>query len=125
MDTDKPIEQSGSNPERWKNFYFVLYYLFLLIICPTVFFYCMDNGMGGFGIFIFIIPVGIVIWCYSKGIWKFPTKEEKEAMREESMRKWGTVKSAHIIRLERGLYTGLGNRRPYPHGRRTKNTKIL
>jgi hypothetical protein len=115
-----PSYGNMSNPERWKNFYFVLYYLFLFIICPTVFFYCLDNGMGGFGIFIFLVPVSIIMWCYAKGIWKFPTKEEKEAMREESMRKWGTVKSAHIIRLERGLYTGLGNRRPYPHGRRTK-----
>jgi len=76
--------------------------------------------MGGYGIFIFLVPVGIVIWCYAKGIWRFPTKEEKEAMRAENMRKRCTVKSAHIIRLERGLYTGLGNRRPYPHGRRTK-----
>ncbi len=113
-------EQSVSHPEKWKNIYLVVFYFFLLIICPTVFFYCMDHGMGGVGIFIFSIPVGILIWCYAKGIWKNPTKEEKEAMREESMRKWGTVKSAHIIRLERGLYTGLGNRRPYPHGRRTK-----
>jgi len=115
-----PSYGNMSNPERWKNFYFVLYYLFLFIICPIVFFYCLDNGMGGFGIFIFLVPVSIIMWCYAKGIWKFPTKEEKEAMREESMRKWGTVKSAHIIRLERGLYTGLGNRRPCPHGRRTK-----
>lgn len=115
-----PSYGNMSNPERWKNFYFVLYYLFLFIICPIVFFYCLDNGMGGFGIFIFLVPVSIIMWCYAKGIWKFPTKEEKEAMREESMRKWGTVKSAHIIRLERGLYTGLGNRRPYPHGRHTK-----
>ena len=120
MDNDKPIEQSGSNPERWKNFYLVLYWLFILIICPTVFFYCMDHEIGGVGIFIFLVPAGIFIWCHAKGIWKFPTKEEKEAMREERMRKWGTVKSAHIIRLERGLYTGLGNRRPYPHGRRRK-----
>ena len=61
MDTDKPIEQSGSNPERWKNFYFILYWLFLLIICPTVFVYCLENGMGGVGIFIFLVPAGIFI----------------------------------------------------------------
>jgi hypothetical protein len=76
--------------------------------------------MGGAGFFIFLVPLGIFIWCHTQGIWRSPTEEEKEAMREEQMRKWRPIKSAHIIRLERGLYTGLGNRRPYPHGRRTK-----
>ncbi len=69
----------------------------------------------------FIFVIAIRFWMHEKGYLKFPTKEKIEAEKEERMRKWGgPIKSAHIIRLERGLYTGLGNRRPYPHGRRTK-----
>jgi len=120
MNTDKHIGQSESNPERWGNVYLVVFLLFIFVIGPVVFAFCLESGMGGAGLFIFLVPVGIWVWCHAKGIWRFPTKEEKEAMREEQMRKWRPVKSAHIIRLERGLYTGLGNRRPYPHGRRTK-----
>ncbi len=86
-----------------------------------------------------IIPT----WILKKGNIKIPTKKEIEAeekarrmeraAKREALRmlieaheqarleKWSApIKSAHIIRMERGLRTGLGNRRPYPHGRRTK-----
>ena len=71
-------------------------------------------------------------WVLKKGNIKIPTKEQIEAeekartmlieeQEQVRLEKWSApIKSAHIIRLERGLYTGLGNRRPYPHGRRTK-----
>ncbi len=119
-DGQGPLGQSKTEPERWGNVYLVVFLLFIFVIGPVVFAFCLESGMGGAGFFIFLVPLGIFIWCHTQGIWRSPTEEEKEAMREEQMRKWRPIKSAHIIRLERGLYTGLGNRRPYPHGRRTK-----
>ena len=68
-----------------------------------------------------IVIIGFLFLTHKVGYWEFPTDEEGKSIQEARMRKWGgPIKSAHIIRLERGLYTGRGNRRPYPHGRRTK-----
>jgi len=103
--------------------------LFLLFIGPVillgVFFEIVKAESMAVAVMIvvcyFIFVMAIRFWMHEKGYLKFPTKEQIEAEKEERMRKWGgPIKSAHIIRLERGLYTGLGNRRPYPHGRRTK-----
>ncbi len=89
----------------------------------------LSPGIGLFGIIVYVaVLFAYRFWTHKKGYWKFLTQEEREAC----IKKWeaendahrsmwdAPIKSAHIIRLERGLYTGLGNRRPYPHGRRTK-----
>jgi len=119
---DSNGDQSESKPENYTNICGALFYLLLFgggII--------ISLGLTSFPdkvplviIIYAVILIGFPLWASAKGYWKFPTKEERKAANEERMRKWGSIKSAHIIRLERGLYTGLGNRRPYPHGRRTK-----
>ncbi len=123
----KIIEPSKPDLEKHKNLYVLLYVLCMFIIGPIVFVNCLEHGLGALGVIIWLgVPIGIFSWCHTKGIWKLPTKEEKEAREEELRKKWSApIKSAHLIRLERGLYTGLGNRRPRPAGRRTKKYKDL
>jgi hypothetical protein len=126
---DIHVDQYEPKPEKYKTICMVIFIL-LFFVGPGILLACIiETGipgvLGGLMIIIYIIlVVRFRFWTHEKGYMKFPTKEEREAEKEASMRKWGgPIKSAHIIRLERGLYTGLGNRRPYPHGRRTKNIK--
>ena len=87
-DGQGPLGQSKTEPERWGNVYLVVFLLFIFVIGPVVFAFCLETGMGGAGFIIFLVPLGIFIWCHTQGIWRSPTEEEKEAMREEQMRKW-------------------------------------
>jgi len=120
---DINVEQSESKPNKYQTRCAVIFYL-LTFGWIIIFSYCLEHYLNMVPLIIIMYVVVVIIlgsWSHKKGYWRFPTKEEREAEREESMRKWGgPIKSAHIIRMERGLRTGLGNRRPYPHGRRTK-----
>jgi hypothetical protein len=123
---DIQLEQSKLKLEQYKDLYVGIFVV--LLICGGVLVFG-SSGIGPFSIIIYVATlVGFRFFAHIKGNWKFLTPEEREArkikweaQKEENKRRWGgPIKSAHIIRLERGLYTGLGNRRPYPHGRRTK-----
>lgn len=128
---DIHVEQSESKQEKYQNICIVIFVL-LILVGGSIMVACMTTYSADIGLLSIIVfavtTLGFRFWVNKKGYWKFLTQEEKEARRikwetekEARMRKWGApIKSAHIIRLERGLYTGLGNRRPYPHGRRTK-----
>ena len=122
------IEQSKLKLKQNKDLCVIIFILLLLF--GLVFISILSSYVKGpFSIIIYVATlVGFRFFAHIKGYWKFLTPEEREARRikweaekEAHRSTWGgPIKSAHIIRMERGLRTGLGNRRPYPHGRRTK-----
>jgi len=118
------VGQSGPKLEKYKNILSVLYALLLFGGITMVLLLSYNPDIAGVFMITYIVPLlGFLCWITIKKEYeKSQTKEEIIADKKALLDEWTPkpIKSAHIIRLERGLYTGLGNRRPYPHGRRTK-----
>ena len=90
---DIPRDQSKSQPEEYKNLYFVIFFL-LIFGGMSVIFYSVTFGPETVTLMFFIYVVtllGVHSWAYRKGYSRFPTEEEKQAAREERMRKLSTV----------------------------------
>lgn len=119
IDSHLKQEKQFENNNMFIKVFVLLFFGLILAFC-----FSLEKMPNIAPLFIIIFPLflfGFPSWAKRNGYWIPPTKEELEANKKANEKRWSEpIKSAHIIRLERGLYTGLGNRRPYPHGRRTK-----